>query len=275
MARIAVCLSGHPRTFKLTAKKIKQALGEADFYFSTWSSDYNETLLSIFKEHEFNLQGYEFISEPLQLENERQILADFTNSFPDFFILNQWFGVKRSIQLMNDYSQALSKNYDIVVRCRFDLDCNFSTLELLDKFKPDSFNYVKATTGGSDQFLYGSQETMNHFLGFERWLLDFSKKFDPRNGFFASPLVRAYFMDKQIPVNRVSLNLKVHRADRTPPGVAREQRTRDYISKYFPEFEGEAWHGPRLINHVVRPGPWDKSFANNNLLMFVDGKLLI
>jgi hypothetical protein len=271
MAKIAVCLSGHPRTFERTAQKIKQALGEADFYFSTWSSDYNETLLDVFRAHEFNLIGYEFISEPVQLANERQIISDFADSFPDFFILNQWFGVKRVIQLMHNHTQVLKKNYEIVIRCRFDLDCRFTTEQLIKSFKVDAFNFVKASAGGSDQLLFGSPEVMGKFLYFEEWLLNFSNKFDRRHGFFASPLVRAYFLDLGIPVNISTLDMRVLREGKGSPSAAREQRTREYIAKHFSEFDGIAWHGPRNVDHILKPGPWDEKYGNNKDLVYVDG----
>lgn len=271
MAKIAVCLSGHPRTFELTAQKIKEALGEADFYFSTWSSVYNETLLSVFEQHALNLVAYEFVSEPLQIDNERKILADFADSYPDFFILNQWFGVKRAIQLMDNYSTTLNKNYDIVIRCRFDLDCDFTTKQLLKNYKPDAFNFVKAATGGSDQLLFGAPDTMIHFLKFEKWLLNFSEKFGMRYGFFASPLVRAFFLDLKIPINRVDLNIQVLRIEKVLARAAREKRTRDYIAKHLPEFVGIAWHGQRTVDHILKPGPWDKKFGDNHTLMYING----
>ncbi|WP_028694878.1 hypothetical protein [Pseudomonas cremoricolorata] len=251
---------------------MKQALGDADFYFSTWHSDYNDTLLATFEEHGFNLVGYEFISEPEQLENERNILTDFTDSFPDFFILNQWYGVKRAIQLMQDCSVALQKHYDLVVRCRFDLDCSFTLEELHNATQQDAMNYVKALSGGSDQFIFGSPDTMAHFLTLEDWLLNFSRKFGNSHGFFASPLIRAFFLDQGIPTNRVDLKVNVARQDRTSASAAREQRTRDYIAKHFPEFEGKAWHGPRNVDHVVRPAPWDLNFGNNRSLVYINGK---
>ncbi|MDR6714706.1 hypothetical protein J2W83_004342 [Pseudomonas hunanensis] len=272
MTKIAVCLSGHPRTFERTAQKIKESLGEADFYFSTWSSDYNDTLLSVFSQHDINLVAYEFISEPLQIENERKILSDFTDSYPDFFILNQWFGVKRVIQLMQDYSQAMLKEYDIVIRCRFDLSCDFTKEQLLSSFKPDAFNYAKSLTGGSDQFLFGSPQVMGSFLNFEKWLLEFSTKFDPRHGFFASLLVKAYFLDLKIPTNRVDLKLHVLRLEKSSAKLAREQRTREYIAKHFPEFDGLAWSGERNVENILKPGPWDKGFGGNKALIYVDGK---
>lgn len=272
MAKIAVCLSGHPRTFERAALKIKEALGEADFYFSTWTSDYNEKLLDVFSTHQFNLVAYEFISEPLQLENERAIISDFQDSYPDFFILNQWFGVKRAIQLMRDYSEALQKKYDIVIRCRFDLDCRFTTEQLIECYKPDALNFVKASAGGADQLLFGTPEVMDKFLTFEAWLRGFAKKFGSRYGFFASPLLRAYFLDLAIPLNKASLDMRVMREDRSSPSMAREKRTKDYIAKHFPEFDGVAWADVRNVDHVLKPGPWDESFGNNKDMIYVDGK---
>ncbi|VVO11972.1 hypothetical protein [Pseudomonas fluorescens] len=270
---IAICLSGHPRTFKLAAAQIKKTFGEADFYFSTWSSSEDQELLETFQEHKFNLVGYEFISEPAQIENERKIANDFQDSFPDFFILNQWYGVKRVIRLMQDYELIVQKKYDFVFRCRFDLSINFSLDQAIEKSIPNGLNYVSAHTGGSDQFLYGPPEVMTHFLNFEAWLLGFSEKFGTQYGFFASPLVRAYFLDKNIPINRVDLSMKVLRTATAKAKEDRENRTRSYIKTHFPELSNTTWNGEKNIKHILKPGPWDKNYHMGKKLFLENGEL--
>ncbi|WP_227412341.1 hypothetical protein, partial [Ligilactobacillus salivarius] len=40
-----------PRTFDRTAAKIFEVFRGADFYFSTWDSDYNQQLTSLFESY--------------------------------------------------------------------------------------------------------------------------------------------------------------------------------------------------------------------------------
>lgn len=270
--KIAVCLSGHPRSFKITAPSIKKVFGDADFFFSTWEDQSNHETLEVFKDNDMNLVAHEFVTEPIQISHERKILDDFRKSFPDFFILNQWFGVKRAVRLMQDFRVAHNKDYDIVVRCRFDLKLDFSIEQLTEVFVPGALNIVKASTAGSDQFSYGTTEIMEEFLSFEGWLRGYSTKFGNQFGFFASPLLRAFFLDQGIPVNIISLPLAVFRTDDGNPKTARENRTKSYIQQNFPDLAGVAWHGTRKVDHMKKPAPWDKGYYPHRPFFYRNGK---
>jgi hypothetical protein len=269
--KIAVCLSGHPRSFETTAPTLKKLFGDADFYFSTWQGSNDQRVLDICASNDIQLRAYEFVAEPKQLENERTILTDFQDSYPDFFILNQWFGVKRCIRLMQDFSTAQSEKYDLVVRCRFDLLVDFSIQQMLDRYVPNAINIVKASAG-SDQFSFGSPDVMENFLNFEKWLLQYATSFGTNFGFYASPLMRAFFLDLGIPVNIINLPLLVFRTDDSNPKTAREARTKAYILQHFPELSGVAWRGKRKIDHMKKPGPWDAAYYPNRPFFFRNGK---
>ncbi len=270
--KIAVCISGLPRTFEKTAEKMRKVFGNADFYFSTWATEDNNSLPELFKRHKINLVAYEFVSEPLQLENEKKILNICKDGYPDFFILNQWIGVKRAIQLMLDYRQALRREYDVVFRCRFDLDLNFSVENALRRAKGDALNYITAATGGGDQFLYGSPETMSKLLGFNSWLMDYVTRYGSRYGFHASPLVRAYFLELGIPINRVDLPMSVMRPAGVSGRAMREERTRNHIRQYFPEYVDVAWKAERVEMVVEKLTPWSKKFHDGKNLFYLDGQ---
>lgn len=122
MQKIAVCLSGHPRTFADVASSIFDTFADfdVDYYFSTWDGQAeNAQVLEIFAQHHANLLSYEFVKQPDLLKIERQICEAYTESFPDFFIMHQWYGVSRSIGLAMQLSELLDIQYDFIVRMRF------------------------------------------------------------------------------------------------------------------------------------------------------------
>lgn len=270
MKNIAVCMSGHPRTFAKVAKKIGAVFGNVDFFFSTWHGDEWQSIPELFVRNKMNLAAFEFVSEPIQIENEKKIISTFLHSCPDFFILNQWYGVKRALQLMFEYEQTSQKKYDLIFRCRFDLDLKFSLENAIELARLDSLNYVRAGSGGSDQFLYGSREVMSRFLKFEEWLLSFGDNFGAEYGFYASLLVKAYFLSSGIPINQVSLPLRVLRDDPESPREVREARTRKHIADNHPEFADIAWQGTR--GPKVKPSPWESGFYPGKSLFYTDGK---
>lgn len=274
MNTVAVCLSGHSRTFDRTVKKMKEKFGNVDFFFSTWNGPQNEELLKIFSENEINLVSYEFVSEPSQLERERKIVNKFQNSYPDFFILNQWYGVKRAIRLMLDSQEISGKKYDWVFRCRFDLDIGFSIDDLPAKTNADGINIVPASTGGSDQFIYGGFDAMSKFIFFEQWLMQYVERYNGEYGFYASSLVRSYFLDLEIPINIIDLPLKVLRSHSGSPRKLREERTRRYVEANFPDLASILWAGERTVAKNSNPCPWEPGFHPGKNLFFRDGKLV-
>lgn len=275
--KIAVCLSGQPRTFNKVASKIFSVFHDADFYFSTWYTEKDSELISVFEKNDANLVSYEFIKEPLQVLNEKYIAEKFLNSYPDFFILNQWYGVSRVISLALECSKIYQKKYDLIVRCRFDVNFNFVVDELISKYRNDCLNYVEAISKGTDQFFFGSPEIMGDLTEFPDWLLDYPIKFGTEYGFYASPLVKAFFLDKNYNLNKINVPMTVVRPpDSTySPRELRENRTRDYIRKHFPELDGILWAGDRAeeIKKITlkRPAPWQKEFYPNEKRFYIDG----
>ncbi|WP_218314753.1 hypothetical protein [Halomonas sp. 18071143] len=274
----AVCMSGHPRTFDRTAAKIFEVFRGADFYFSTWDSDYNQQLTSLFESYNVNLMAYEFVKEPSQLHNERKICELFANSYPDFFILNQWYGVARSIALAHESSFIHGKKYDLIFRCRFDLNFKFNFDDLICKQRKGTLNYIEALTKGSDQFFFGETELMTQLMNLPEWLVDYGNQFGNNFGFFASPLIKAFFLDQGYDLNKIKLPMTVLRpkGESASAHEIREKRTRDYIARHFPDLKHVLWSGDRSKDikclDLKRPAPWDKEYYNGKRNFYVDGE---
>ncbi|TKD61468.1 hypothetical protein FBG13_12220 [Cobetia marina] len=268
--KIAVCISGHPRTIGKTARGFFDLFGEdIDFFFSTWDSCKGEQAENKLKEEGINLKAFEYVSEPDYSYHELNILESYPGGFPDFFILSQWYGFKRSLRLMLDYEEVHNITYDYIFRARFDLAFDTSLEELFKLSSDDAINYIAAITKGSDQFFYGLRKNMIKFIDFEKWLISFPEKFGTQYGYFASPLVKAFVLDNNIKLNNVLQPIKVIRATSGSARELREARTRQYIINNFPDLSNDVWVGDRSKMKVSKPAPWDKNYTDKFKSMFM------
>ncbi|WP_157956957.1 hypothetical protein [Salinicola aestuarinus] len=271
--RIAVCLSGHPRTFNETAVEFEKLFGSrVDFYFSTWSHPEAFGLEKIFSENGLRLVGYEYVAEPDYSRSERLILEKFCDTYPDFFIFNQWFGVKRAIQLMANYEEVIGRKYDIVFRARFDLSFDTSIESIFKKSDQESINYLEAVSKGSDQFMFSTRDNMMIFTKFEEWLQNYPNKYGAKYGFYASPLVKAFALDSGFSINKIDEKMTVVRDKPGSARLRREQRSKDYIAAKFPDLSGRVWTGDRAVKGLASPAPWDQGYyANPEALFLLNG----
>lgn len=272
--RIAVCLSGQPRTVRTCWPALKACFRdyETDWFFSTWDDPVHHTLLHEQLIAPGEMAAYEFVAEPDFRLQEERILRAFADTFPDFFILSQWYGVMRVLALREQWAQLHQVEHALVVRCRFDLALDFDHFgQALTHFRPDAVHMFTASTGGYDQFCYGSPQVMRALLDFPGWLLGYGAQFGYQYGFHASPLFKAFFLDRNIPVNHISLPLRVLREYDNSPTIVREARTREYIARHFPALAGRAWAGNRQAYTPLYPAPWDIDYQHNRRLFLKDG----
>ena len=272
--RIAVCLSGQPRTVAQCWPSLKARFRdiETDWFFSTWDDPTHHALLHEHLIAPGEMTAHEFVAEPDFRLQEGHILQTFTETFPDFFILSQWYGVMRVLALREQWAQRHQIEHALVIRCRFDLSLDFDHFDqALSHFRPDAIHMFTATTGGYDQFCYGSPQIMGALLDFPDWLLKYSTQFGHQYGFHASPLLKAFFLDRNIPVNHLNLPLKVVREYEESPTTVREARTREYIARHFPALAGRAWGGNRQAYTPIYPAPWDIDYQDNRRLFLREG----
>lgn len=266
MKKIAVCLSGHPRTFADVASSIFDTFADfdVDYYFSTWDGQAeNAQVLEIFAQHHANLLSYEFVKQPDLLKIERQICEAYTESFPDFFIMHQWYGVSRSIGLAMQLSELLDIQYDFIVRMRFDLLSNFKFKDIISAYQRGSIVIVPSLTKGSDQFFFAQPQEMRKFIHFPQWLSSFAEKYEAKYGFYASPLLRAFIHDSDLDIIFVrEADLSVARVEKDARAL-REQRTRDYIQERMLDLADKLWRGNRArFKMSDKDGipPWNPKF---------------
>ncbi|HYE23901.1 MAG TPA: hypothetical protein VEG32_01755 [Clostridia bacterium] len=269
-----MCLSGQPRTFERCIGSIIKAFEgfRVDWFIGTWATSENFAAVANAIDGKMQPAMQEYVSEPSLVRQERKILESFIDSFPDFFILHQWYGVSRAMKLRNEWCQREGVEHDIIVRCRFDLDLKFSFADALKNFVPDAVHMTKAQQGGGDQFFFGTPDTMTRLVDFPHWLVSYGDRFGTEYGFFATPLLRAFFLDNRIRVNTLDMPLRIVRPPMSgSPREVREQRTRDYIARTFPDMADHAWVGER-IPKTKTPAPWDKGYPANAGLFLRNGE---
>jgi len=189
--KIALLLTGHPRTYKRTIGNLKKNLldnYDIDIYFFTWNKTQGITLNNKEFAHEDfdnqelvddyssigNLVKYKFgdIDEYRKNRFESIRLLDREN---DVFkvdpsarhhglfwverLRDQWYGVKQCYSLIEDVSK-----YDCILRVRFDMDIYVPKLLDLDfVIYKDQMNLSANGFNYTDHFAYGKQKQMKKY----------------------------------------------------------------------------------------------------------------
>jgi hypothetical protein len=208
--RIAVCISGQPRTWRTAKDNILKYFDigvEVDFFIHTWdTNEYryinqidfadrpNEKILPTEKEE--IIQAF----KPKDIEIEDYKSENFVSLWSTLlYSFMKSVHMKRKYEIENDF------RYDIVVKMRFDVNflqsgfCNFrqkndkfyihdvqpltafSTTVILPKF-PSEFNY----NCFNDVFFYGNSMTMDIIAQTYRWyekLVNENKSINDKGGY--------------------------------------------------------------------------------------------
>lgn len=167
--KIALCLSGIPRfweSFNL------EDYGEVDVFIHSWKEPCSENLC--IQSNCPNSKGLEYSWNPLILDklNPKKVQIDSLEEWSPYFeriksyfrinegkcrnsVIPMFFSIYRSIQL------AMSGEYDIIVRSRFDIRFLQKIQYIKDETVkiPDQSHYL----GVCDQFAYGNPSLMSKY----------------------------------------------------------------------------------------------------------------
>jgi len=160
--KIALCLSGQPRSFEKGYEYHKKNLFDhydVDVFINSWH--YQEELLdkieTLYKPRDVN---YEL---PLN-ENFFKKYSVGNAQYPAYNTTQMFYGVFMANQLCKKYSQTLNIEYDVVIRSRFDFALN---TKLNYEEVQDGMIYVpncrqnSEHTVANDQYAYGQHYAMN------------------------------------------------------------------------------------------------------------------
>jgi hypothetical protein len=134
--KIAICISGQPRNFKIGYESLKTYFldkYDCDIYFHTWKVNNFESTNFGFGNHQYyfdkdDYYSLNFLYQPKNHILENPIVFDMSNykcpiwRQPLNNTLSMFYSIYKSFQLVEE-------NYDYVVRTRFDIDYSKFNLE--------------------------------------------------------------------------------------------------------------------------------------------------
>ncbi len=199
--KIAVCLSGEPRSYIHCIDSFKRFFSghDIDIYISNKDSRLTDDVKSLYKavfesnysEPSFhNLEKKGFKKFGFQPESDGLIIA---NANPNIYPM--WYGIYKSAEYLINNPEISSK-YDAICRCRF--DTFFIKPMDIENFPENSIfidpNYNEHD-GYSDQFAIGSPSAMMKYFNLYSWIedsldLDYGKK-----GYLPERVLKKYLQE--------------------------------------------------------------------------------
>lgn len=204
--RIALCLSGQPRSYKKAHSYIKHNLLDkhiVDVFAHAWRPQIAR--MAVFDEIGRLYNPIQFIMDDALPESINSDLFVPNASHPANFCTSMFFSIYRSNDFRVREEAKTGKKYDFVVRSRFDLALNkyidFSTLE---KGKV----YVSKDTDGpnpllNDQFAIADPETMNIYASTYLFLRQYAARGTHLCG---HSMLEAQLNHFNIPVERIDID---------------------------------------------------------------------
>lgn len=131
--KIALCLSGQIRNWKKCSKSIKEKIIDrynADVFIHTWTCKGKSV------PHDFYLKNWEEDDENINFEvfnfyKPKKIKIDFQNlkyfkkyipqNHRFYNTLMMWYSIREANKLSKEYELENKFEYDVIIRCRFDL----------------------------------------------------------------------------------------------------------------------------------------------------------
>lgn len=183
--KLAICFYGQPRKYKEVLSKWKILISElnADVFIHTWYGqdrgknkinvnelikDFNPKEIKISNPHKF----IQFIPEDSKYENQ------------SYHAMNQSYSISNSFKIMNEYSKSFGVEYDLIIRCRMDIDLH-NILSLIDFLKNQNKNDNLYVAGNhwqhhmefDDNIMVGNTKLMNQIsLNFFDYTMDVINK---------------------------------------------------------------------------------------------------
>lgn len=252
--RVAVCISGEPRTYKACYKSLDFFLGnyEIDYYIHCWTDQYTNELIKLYPGAKVIVEDRPDFYD-LELLGLKELGAkDFGKGIkvpyanPNLYPM--WYSIKRAFMLINESGKS-PDDYKYIIRTRFD---NFFPKRL--NIEPIASNtiYVDPNYAGyggyGDQLAIGVPAAMEKYSCLYDWLGD-SFKHD-FNGLKYHPetLVKVYLEDVcKLRIQPVAIDMRLLREDfiGLPPheiplrshstSKTRNKYLSDYVKNKFPD----------------------------------------
>ena len=185
MKKVAICFYGQPRKYKKVLDQWRAIIDElnADVFISTWHGidrgkhqiDINELIL------DFNPKEIR-VSNPHKFTN--LIPSDATYQNQSYHAMQQAYTISNVINLMDAYSKDLYKTYDVVIKCRMDIELHniINLINFIDNFNSQRELYVAGNHWQGhlefdDNIMVGSMEMIKTISSqFYQYTIDFINK---------------------------------------------------------------------------------------------------
>lgn len=163
--KVALCLSGQPRSFEKGYEYIKKNLldhYDVDVFIHTWSYQ-RELLDKVVETYRSNLKSLE--TSPLFQNSYFDKYERVTNpSFPAYNTGHMFYSLFKSNFLKLEHSMRTGQHYDVAIRCRFDYALNIvlplNEVERGKIYVPNE-RQDSGRTMCNDQFAFGDSYTMD------------------------------------------------------------------------------------------------------------------
>jgi len=251
--RLAMCLSGQPRTWRHTCQTLFDFFDghHVDVFIHTWDEIEASELEAI--ESAYSPRTLVKGVRPPYLEEKRAMAARFPVS-PPFTVFDMFHAVAASLNLALEANDAASEPYDLICRTRFDTiyDGRWrgeappkgAIAVQADQYEPEG--------GCNDQFAMGGPDVMRLYAGISAWLPAGLSTLPPPI-FRPEMALRAYLVD--------ACGLPLHR-ERFALTLLREHQ----LGRPFEKLQDDTFH------HVRKREDWE-AFAKAHMAPEITEKL--
>jgi hypothetical protein len=207
--KVALCLSGQVRNWLACYPLIEEKIitpYNADVFIHTWSKSENYNIPHCNVE-DFSVYDarkditYEFLNTyrpkktQIDVPEYKTFRSKVLSNSRFYNTMMMWYSILKSNELRKEYEKENSINYDIIIRCRFDL--HFEKF-IIDKFEtgtlylppnenidnpfPEPMKNELLLLGmkymPNDQFAYGSSKVMDYYASLYLYLKDYMDEQD-------------------------------------------------------------------------------------------------
>lgn len=176
--KIAVCISGQPRSYAKGYEYLKKNLfdkHDCDVFMHSW---YNPVYESTEIVDLYAPKRYRFDPRSAILEeeyNKRYTNVPGSGWYPPYATISMFYSMFKSLQLKCE-EELTSSHYDWVIRTRFDYALNgvipFEKLDPTKLYIPNC-RMVPTKDFGNDQFAFGSSKVMTEYMSTYLYLRQF------------------------------------------------------------------------------------------------------
>jgi hypothetical protein len=205
--RLALCLSGQPRSYFEAQKYIKKNLLDkynVDVFAHSWRIPGALEQLTLSEQINFIYEPLYNISDFNLPESINSDMFVSNSSHPANFCTSMFYSIYRANEFRIRYEMQNNMKYDFVIRSRFDFALNkvidFSSLESGTVYIPKD---VEGHSLLNDQFAIADSDAMNQYAS---TFLNLRKHYSRGVPFCGHAMLEANLDLFKIPVNRIELN---------------------------------------------------------------------